>query len=128
AAVLPVVLVLGMILHVAMAAQGTATYYDSPYTPNACADNNLPADHMFAAGSAAIYMGGRGCGDMYTVKCVRQNNQGPYGCTSNPGPYTIKIVDYCPEGCNGTFDLPHELFQKMADPNAGNIIVEYQKI
>jgi expansin (peptidoglycan-binding protein) len=39
----------------------------------------------------------------------------------------VKIVDYCPPGCQGTIDLSKEAFSMIANPDAGKIKIEYNQ-
>ncbi|KAI6690540.1 hypothetical protein NL676_027368 [Syzygium grande] len=39
----------------------------------------------------------------------------------------VKVVDLCPpNSCQGTIDLSQEAFASIADPNAGDINIQYQ--
>lgn len=80
---------------------------------------------MIAAASDAIWNNRAACGRMYRVRCTGPTNQGvPQPCRGNG--VTVKIVDYCPPpGCRGTIDLSQEAFAMIADPNAGNIQIDY---
>ena len=40
----------------------------------------------------------------------------------------VKIVDYCPAGCQGTIDLSQEAFAAIANPDAGKIQIEYNQV
>ncbi|GMY35478.1 EG45-like domain containing protein [Fagus crenata] len=108
---------------VANAAQGTATFYTPPYVPSSCygyQDNGV----MIAAASDAIWANRAACGRMYRVKCVGGTNQGvPQPCKGTS--VVVKIVDYCPPGCQVTIDLSKEAFSKIADTNSGKIKIEY---
>ncbi|GMY35485.1 EG45-like domain containing protein [Fagus crenata] len=108
---------------VANAAQGTATFYTPPYVPSSCygyQDNGV----MIAAASDAIWANRAACGRMYRVKCIGGTNQGvPQPCKGTS--VVVKIVDYCPPGCQGTIDLSKEAFSIIANPDAGKIKIEY---
>ncbi|KAJ7529006.1 hypothetical protein O6H91_15G029900 [Diphasiastrum complanatum] len=109
---------------------GTATFYTAPYVPSACGitdPNQLPPGGLFAAASDPIWNGGGACGSKYQITCTGPTNQGvPQPCRS--GTITVQIVDYCPSGCQGTFDLSAEAFADIADPNAGKIFINYNRV
>ncbi|KAL6973408.1 EG45-like domain containing protein [Sarracenia purpurea var. burkii] len=108
---------------VAYAVDGTATYYTPPYVPSSCygyQDNGV----MIAAASDVIWDNRAACGRMYRVTCTGPTNQGvPQPCRGQS--VVVKIVDYCPAGCQGTIDLSQEAFNIIADPNAGKIKIDY---
>ncbi|KAJ3698938.1 hypothetical protein LUZ61_002643 [Rhynchospora tenuis] len=110
------------LVSVTVATAGTATYYDQ-YTPSACygyADQGT----MIAAASDVLWNNGGACGKKYTVKCTGPTNQGiPQPCTGQT--VTVKIVDYCPSGCQGTLDLSKEAFATIANTDAGKIKIDY---
>ncbi|XP_042484629.1 EG45-like domain containing protein [Macadamia integrifolia] len=124
---LRVLMVMAMVValtSVASAASGTATYYTAPYVPSACygyQDNG----NMIAAASDELWNNGAACGTSYTVTCTGATNQGVqqpcYGTT-------VKIVDYCPSGCQGTIDLSQEAFSTIADLNAGKVYIDYNLV
>ena len=111
---------------VAFAAQGTATFYTPPYVPSSCygfQDNGV----MIAAASDAIWDNRAACGRSYRVSCTGATNQGvPQPCKGTS--VVVKIVDYCPAGCQGTIDLSQEAFAAIANPDAGKIQNEYNQI
>ena len=75
---------------------------------------------IIAAASEAIWDNKAACGRKYRVRCIGATNQGvPKPCRG--GSVVVKIVDLCPEGCQGTIDLSQEAFSKITDPNAGKI-------
>ncbi|KAF8392953.1 hypothetical protein HHK36_021193 [Tetracentron sinense] len=105
---------------------GTATFYTPPYVPSSC--NGFEDEGMMiAAASDAIWDNGAACGSMYQVSCLGGTNSGtPHPCLDS-GSVVVKIVDYCPDGCQGTIDLSQEAFASIADPNAGKINIAYQQ-
>ncbi|OMO51009.1 hypothetical protein CCACVL1_30067 [Corchorus capsularis] len=111
---------------VASAIQGTATFYTPPYVPSSC--NGFQDDGvMIAAASDAIWNNRAACNKFYSVRCTGPTNAGvPQPCRG--GAITVKIVDYCPAGCQGTIDLSQEAFAMIADPNAGKIQIEYNEV
>ncbi|XP_059637082.1 EG45-like domain containing protein [Cornus florida] len=124
-----VVMVVGMLTclaTVAYAASGTATYYTPPYVPSSCygyQNNGV----MIAAASDVIWGNRAACGRNYRVRCTGPTNQGvPQPCRGQS--IVVKIVDYCPAGCQGTIDLSQEAFSQIADPNAGKIKIEYNQV
>ncbi|XP_057872262.1 EG45-like domain containing protein [Cryptomeria japonica] len=112
-----------------MAEQGTATYYTAPYVPSACYGNDpnqFPAGDLFAAASDTIWGNGAACGKQYRITCTGATNQGVLmPCKS--GSIVVKIVDYCPAGCAGTFDLSQAAFADIADPDAGKVYIDYEQ-
>ncbi|XP_043708660.1 EG45-like domain containing protein [Telopea speciosissima] len=123
---LRVVMVMAMVIaltSVASAASGTATYYTAPYVPSACYGYEDEGT-MIAAASDVVWNNGAACGTYYTVTCTGPTNQGVLQpCYGNS--VTVKIVDYCPSGCQGTIDLSQEAFATIADLNAGKIYIDY---
>ncbi|XP_022751629.1 EG45-like domain containing protein [Durio zibethinus] len=114
------------LVSVASAIQGTATFYTPPYVPSSC--NGFQNDGvMIAAASDAIWNNRAACNKRYSVRCTGATNAGvPHPCRG--GSIVVKIVDYCPPGCQGTFDLSQEAFAMIADPNAGKIQIEYTEV
>ncbi|XP_026387719.1 putative EG45-like domain containing protein 1 isoform X2 [Papaver somniferum] len=102
---------------------GTATFYSS-YDSYCYGNKNQGV--MIAAASDALGNKDAACGHIYNVTCVGPTNAVPHPCTSTPT-VTVKIVDYCP-GCGGTIDLSKEAFAKIANPVAGVIKIEYNRI
>ncbi|KAF9613720.1 hypothetical protein IFM89_010162 [Coptis chinensis] len=82
---------------------------------------------MIAAASDVIWHNRAACGRMYSVRCTGPTNQGvPHPCRGNS--ITVRIVDYCPAGCQGTIDLSQEAIAMIADPDAGKIKIEYTQL
>ncbi|OAY31864.1 EG45-like domain containing protein [Manihot esculenta] len=120
-----VVSMLGWLASIAYAAEGTATFYTPPYVPSSCygfEDKGV----MIAAASDAIWDNRAACGRRYSVRCTGATNQVPQPCRG--GSVIVTVVDYCPPGCRGTIDLSQEAFSQIADPNAGNIKIEYTQV
>ncbi|XP_039038493.1 EG45-like domain containing protein [Hibiscus syriacus] len=112
---------------VASAAPGTATFYTPPYVPSSC--NGFQNDGvMIAAASDAIWNNRAACNTNYRVRCTGPTNAGvPQPCRGDS--VVVKVVDYCPPpGCRGTIDLSQEAFSVIADPNAGKINIEYERV
>ncbi|KAK8507960.1 hypothetical protein V6N12_025073 [Hibiscus sabdariffa] len=104
----------------------TATFYTVPYVPSACygyEDDGV----MIAAASDAIWDGGAVCGRQYKVKCKGATNESPHPCRGQDY-VVVKIVDYCPSGCQGTIDLSQEAFAAIADPDAGKIKIYFHQV
>lgn len=81
---------------------------------------------MIAAASDAIWGSRAACGRNYRVRCTGATNQGvPQPCKGTS--VVVKIVDYCPPGCQGTIDLSQEAFAAIANPDAGKIQIEYNQ-
>uniref|UniRef100_A0A0D6R0K7 Expansin-like EG45 domain-containing protein n=1 Tax=Araucaria cunninghamii TaxID=56994 RepID=A0A0D6R0K7_ARACU len=117
-------------LYCCMGDQGTATFYTPPYVPSACYgydQSQFPAGNLFAAASDAIWDNGGACGRQYRITCTSGTNQGvAVPCKS--GSIVVKIVDYCPAGCHGTFDLSADAFADIADPDEGKINIDYEQV
>ncbi|KAK8533413.1 hypothetical protein V6N13_026118 [Hibiscus sabdariffa] len=120
-----IVFVLGFSFREVVAHSGTATFYTAPYVPSACygyEDDGV----MIAAASDAIWDGGAVCGRQYKVKCKGATNESPHPCRGQDY-VVVKIVDYCPSGCQGTIDLSQEAFAAIADPDAGKIKIYFHQ-
>ncbi|MQM20167.1 hypothetical protein Taro_053182 [Colocasia esculenta] len=126
AILLAAVVMLGTAVSLAAAIAGTATFYTPPYVPSSCygyADNGV----MIAAASDVIWNNRAACGRRYRVTCTGPTNQGvPQPCTG--ASVVVKIVDYCPPGCQGTIDLSQEAFRTIANPDAGKIRIDYTQV
>ncbi|OMO72510.1 hypothetical protein COLO4_27600 [Corchorus olitorius] len=107
--------------------EGTATFYEPPYQPSACYGDKKINGVMIAAASDAIWDGGAACGKKYKVKCIGATNESPHPCKGKDH-VVVKIVDYCPSGCEGTIDLSQEAFKAIADPDAGKIKIYYHQV
>ncbi|KAI3950692.1 hypothetical protein MKW92_032018 [Papaver armeniacum] len=121
---LALVLVLISYCSLVTADSGTATFYSS-YGHSACY-GDTDQGVMIAAASDSFWNKGAACGHFYKVTCTGPTNAVPHPCTNTPT-VTVKIVNYCP-GCGGTIDLSKEAFAKIANPVAGVIKIEYQRI
>ncbi|GMJ05395.1 hypothetical protein like AT4G30380 [Hibiscus trionum] len=119
-----IIIIMAMAM-VASAAQGTATFYTPPYVPSSC--NGYQNDGvMIAAASDTIWNNKQACNKRYRVRCTGATNAGvPQPCRG--GSVVVRVVDYCPKGCQGTIDLSQEAFAKIADPRAGKIKIEYNQ-
>ncbi|XP_044470877.1 EG45-like domain containing protein 2 [Mangifera indica] len=121
-------MILGMILcltSVAHAAQGNAVFYNPPYTPSACYQNQ---DHgsMVTGVSDALWEDGAACGRNYTVRCIGAANEAPHPCHDGAS-VEVTAVDYCEEICNGVLNLSQDAFALIADLDAGKVQVEYDQ-
>ncbi|KAI3841514.1 hypothetical protein MKX03_031127 [Papaver bracteatum] len=121
---LALVLVLISYCSLVTADSGTATFYTS-YGNSECYGTKGQGV-MIAALNDALFQNKSACGHIYKVTCTGPTNAVPHPCTSTPT-VTVKIVDHCP-GCRGTIDLSKEAFAKIANPVAGVIKIEYQRI
>ncbi|KAL5225713.1 hypothetical protein ABZP36_012352 [Zizania latifolia] len=92
-------------------------------TATACFGNK-DNGKMIVAASDELWAGGKICGKMFTMRCVRGTNAVPNPC--HGGSITVKIVDRCP-GCNGTLNLSKEAFASITNPVAGKIVIDYHQ-
>ncbi|KAL5548924.1 hypothetical protein UlMin_004155 [Ulmus minor] len=85
---------------------GTASFYNPPYTPSACFGyEDIDSAYPLAAASKALWYEELVCGTLYAVKCVGAANLAPQPCknqqtdpiVADPLDQSIivKIVDYC---------------------------------
>ncbi|KAJ0032032.1 hypothetical protein Pint_14266 [Pistacia integerrima] len=103
-------------------AQGNVVFYKPPYIPSACYGNRNDGT-MVTGVSDALWNNGRASGRRYRVRCIRGTNAAPHPCRS--GNVVVKVVDRCQTGCNGVLNLSQDAFAKIANPDAGNVIVDY---
>ncbi|KAJ9552340.1 hypothetical protein OSB04_016385 [Centaurea solstitialis] len=90
-----------------------------------------PFSSMIAAGNSRIFLGGKGCGNCYQIKCSRA----PF-CSGRP--ITVTVTDECPGRCNDVpfhFDLSGFAFGALANPgqdenlrNLGQVDIQYQRV
>ncbi|KAI5585577.1 hypothetical protein POPTR_006G179300v4 [Populus trichocarpa] len=117
--------IVSCLISVAHAAQGNAVFYDPPYTPSKCYGNRN--DGVMVAGvSDALWNGGAACGRKYRVSCIRGANEAPKPCKQ--GSVVVTVVDYCRRGCNGVINLSKDAFSRIADPNAGKVVIQYDQV
>ncbi|XP_062079760.1 EG45-like domain containing protein [Humulus lupulus] len=107
---------------VAFAHKGTATFYTPPYTLSAC-NGKKEEGVLIAAASEAMWDDKAACGRRYRVRCIGATNHDGNPCRG--GSVVVKIVDFCPSGCQGTIDLSQEAFAMIADPDAGKIKIKF---
>lgn len=82
---------------------------------------------MVAAANPALFNNRAACGARYTVQCTGPTNQGvPQPCRN--GPITVTIVDLCPGCAADQIDLSEQAFNQIADPAAGRIRIEYNRL
>ncbi|KAG6427818.1 hypothetical protein SASPL_112065 [Salvia splendens] len=125
ARIVMVALVAASIVSMASAIAGTATYY-SPIVPSSCYGFE-DRGTMVAAANPALFNNRAACGDRYTVQCTGPTNQGvPQPCRN--GPITVTIVDLCPGCAADQIDLSEQAFNQIADPAAGRIRIEYNRV
>ncbi|XP_057787764.1 EG45-like domain containing protein [Salvia miltiorrhiza] len=112
-------------ISMASAIAGTATYY-SPIVPSSCYGYEDKGT-MVAAANPALFNNRAACGQRYTVRCTGATNQGvPQPCRN--GPITVTIVDLCPGCAANQIDLSEQAFNAIADPNAGRILIDYNRV
>lgn len=81
---------------------------------------------MVAGVSDALWNGGAACGRKYRVSCIRGANEAPKPCKQ--GSVVVTVVDYCRRGCNGVINLSKDAFSRIADPNAGKVVIQYDQV
>ncbi|XP_059638210.1 EG45-like domain containing protein [Cornus florida] len=113
-----------MMMIFAYADEGTATFYDPPYTPSACFGNQ-DNGKMIAGASDGIWENRGACGRNYKVKCSGAANTEPHPCQGT-NTITVKIVDYC-TACNGTINLSRDAFSMIAKLQAGKIKIHFDR-
>ncbi|KAM0036801.1 putative EG45-like domain containing protein, plant [Helianthus debilis subsp. tardiflorus] len=111
---------------VAHAIAGQATFYTPPYVPSSCygfEDRGV----MILAANSGLFNNRAACGQRYRVTCTGRTNDGVLQpCTGRS--VDVTVVDLCP-GCNpNQVDLSREAFQVIANPDAGRINIEYNRI
>ncbi|KAL9154675.1 hypothetical protein ABFS82_10G131600 [Erythranthe guttata] len=112
-------------ISMASAIPGTSTFYTT-YVPSACFGFQDQGT-MIAAANPSLYNNGAACGTSYRVRCTGRTNAGVLAPCRN-GEITVRIVDLCP-GCGvDQLDLSQEAFSMIADPNAGRILIEYNRV
>ncbi|KAL1548893.1 EG45-like domain containing protein [Salvia divinorum] len=125
ARIIMLAVVAASIVSMASAIAGTATYY-SPIVPSSCYGFE-DRGTMVAAANAALFNNRAACGDRYTVRCTGRTNLGVLEPCRN-GAITVTIVDLCPGCAADQIDLSEQAFNAIADPNAGRIMIEYNRV
>ncbi|KAG4164634.1 hypothetical protein ERO13_A13G029150v2 [Gossypium hirsutum] len=82
---------------------------------------------MIAAASDAFWAGGSACGRNYKVECRGATNQGDPNPCRGQDYMVVKIVYYCPSGCQGTIDLSQEAFAAIANPDADKTEISFHQ-
>ncbi|EFJ31904.1 hypothetical protein SELMODRAFT_18782, partial [Selaginella moellendorffii] len=72
---------------------------------------------LFVAAAPSIFQAKRACGKHFTIRCVGSSCKGHKSIR-------VVVVDLCP-GCPGAFDLSKEAFEKLANPDAGVIDIDF---
>ncbi|KAL2481022.1 putative EG45-like domain containing protein 1 [Abeliophyllum distichum] len=113
------------LISVATAIPGTATFYTT-YVPSSCYGFQDQGT-LIAAANPALFNNREACGRRYRVRCTGATNGGvPQPCTGNE--VTVRIVDLCP-GCGpNQLDLSQPAFSRIANPNAGRILIDYTRV
>ncbi|XP_017617824.2 EG45-like domain containing protein [Gossypium arboreum] len=83
---------------------------------------------MIAAASDAFWAGGSACGRNYKVECRGATNQGDPNPCRGQDYMVVKIVYYCPSGCQGTIDLSQEAFAVIANPDADKTEISFHQL
>ncbi|PON46071.1 Expansin [Trema orientale] len=122
-----IVLVLTMCFAgIAYALEGTATFYNRPYTPSACFGNE---DHgrLVAGVSNELWNNGAACGRTIGVMCTGATNLAPQSCIKGIDiAVVVEITDHSPK-CSSTINLSEDAFSVIANPDAGRIRIEYDE-
>lgn len=82
-----------------------------------------PEDLMIAVAGDSIWYNKAACGRSYLVTCIKATNQAPEACKE--GEIIVTIVDRC-HRCPVTINLSQEAFVKIANINAGKIMIKYE--
>ncbi|KAL5773051.1 hypothetical protein ACOSP7_012670 [Xanthoceras sorbifolium] len=82
---------------------------------------------MVTGVSDKLWNNGAACGKRYRIRCTGGTNTAPHPCRSD-ATIDVTVVDYCRPTCNGDFNLYQSAFATIADPDAGNVKVEYSQI
>ncbi|XP_031271231.1 EG45-like domain containing protein [Pistacia vera] len=129
---MPIQMQIFMILGIALclisathADQANAVYYNPPYTPSACYQNQ-DRGNMVTGVSDALWNGGAACGKRYRVRCIGATNTAPHPCHDGAS-VVVTVVDYCRPQCNGTLNLSKDAFAVIADTDAGNVKIEFNQ-
>ncbi|KAJ0942361.1 putative rlpA-like protein, double-psi beta-barrel [Helianthus annuus] len=111
---------------VAHAIAGQATFYTPPYVPSSCYGFQNRGVMILAA-NRGLFNNRAACGTRYRVRCTSGTRAGvPQPCTGRS--VDVTVVDLCP-GCNpNQVDLSREAFQVIANPDAGRINIDYNRI
>ncbi|PON42165.1 Expansin, partial [Parasponia andersonii] len=111
---------------IAYASEGTATFYNRPYTPSACFGYE---DHgpLVAGVSNELWNNGEACGRTIGVMCTGATNLAPQSCIEGTDiAVVVEITDHCPK-CSSTINLSEDAFSVIANPDAGRIWIEYDE-
>ncbi|KAB1204557.1 EG45-like domain containing protein [Morella rubra] len=126
-------LVLAVLSHFSHADVGTAARYRPPYIPTACNGRDpdqFPSGNLFGAAGEGIWDNGAACGRQYLVRCISATVA--RACIQG-ATIQIKIVDRAltsvskPSRSDTTMVLSSTAFEKIANPSATYINVEYQQ-
>ncbi|KAI7738041.1 hypothetical protein M8C21_010503 [Ambrosia artemisiifolia] len=110
---------------VAHAIAGQATFYTPPYVPSSCYGFE-DRGNMILAANSGLFNNRAACGQRYRVTCTSGTNAVPNPCTGRS--VDVTVVDLCP-GCAGNqVDLSQEAFQVIANPDAGRVNIDYNRI
>ncbi|KAG6740839.1 hypothetical protein POTOM_056308 [Populus tomentosa] len=117
--------IVSCLVSVADAAEGIAYMFLTQVLDDELAAGNSNDGVMIAGVSDALWNGGAACGTKYRVSCVRGANQAPRPC--GEGSVVVTVVDFCSKGCNGIINLSLDAFSRIADPDAGKVVVRYDQ-
>ncbi|GJU25451.1 EG45-like domain containing protein [Tanacetum coccineum] len=82
---------------------------------------------MLLAANRDMFANGAACGTRYRVTCTGRTNDGVLQpCTGNS--VDVTVVDFCPGCASNQVDLSQEAFAVIANPDAGRINIEYNRI
>ncbi|XP_049352709.1 EG45-like domain containing protein [Solanum verrucosum] len=103
---------------------GTATSYNSPYTPTKCGGNRsdqFPSGNLFVAVSEGLWDNGAACGRRYRLRCLSGNNR-----PCKEGTIDVRVVDYCTKRpCPSTIALSSDAFAQISISHNAKINIEY---
>ncbi|XP_010046391.2 EG45-like domain containing protein 2 [Eucalyptus grandis] len=93
----PLLLLLLLWVHRAVAKNGTASYYGPPYERTECYGEGslqFPVSNLFMAVGDGLWDLGAACGREYELRCIGDAQSGPGGCKPGANNIRVKVVDY----------------------------------
>ncbi|XP_076921756.1 EG45-like domain containing protein [Bidens hawaiensis] len=120
------IIMVACLTSVANAIAGQATFYTPPYIPSSCYGNQ-DRGVMIMAANSGLFNNRGACGNRYRVSCTGRTNLGVLQpCTGRT--VDVTVVDLCPGCASNQIDLSQEAFAVIANPDAGRINIDYNRI